>query len=686
MKFKQASSSPEERKLPLLAPGVAVRATMEIGMKAKLSARMADWSFQDKVITEVVAAIAKKGRVMLRAPTAAGKTTMARKVVEALLRPGRVVWFLVNRDHLVRQAVEELKRIDPDVEIGVIQSGQPETPDAPIQVCSVQSLPTRIARFRAPAVLVWDEAHHVMAKSWRKIVDAFPKAKHLGLSATPERADGNPLGDVFHHLVLAPAEAELEVLGVLARCRYFAPEGVRLGDIRRKGGEFETKSAEAALSAPQIVGCAVAHYLSHANGRATILFAASIKASQEMAEKFRDAGVPAEHLDGETPNDKRQAALERLRTGKTKVICNVDVFVEGLNVPAIGCVIIMRPTLSLARFLQMVGRGRRVTADYPDLIVLDHAGNVALHGLPNDERSWSLTEARPKVERATAERHRHCPVCECAHEFATKCPECGHVYTAADRTPAQVFGWLREISPPEGCETQAAFARRHGISPAYFSFWRRKQIPMDGIFVRIIEADAWLAQRPVRASTPDGCETRSAFAKRYGVPYKTAQSWVKAGLPLRGNFVESDRADVWVAGHSRIALRDGYETQRAFARRHCVAKSTVATWVRAGLPMKGNFVESEKADLWVQNNRPRPLESCETQASFAKRHGVSDTCVSRWGAKAGMPMDGIFVRSNEADAWLAERNRRKTVPRTPHHLTEASLRTVNADRSPTASW
>lgn len=679
-------------------------------MKAQCGPDMSKWLFQAPVVRNARAALAKHERVMLRAPTAAGKTMMARRVIEAYLKQGKVIWFLANQKHLVSQAVEELSRIAKGIAIGVIQGSRAENPTAPIQVCSVQSLPKRMARFAAPDLIVFDEAHHVMARSWKRIVDAFPAAEMLGLSATPERMDGKPLGDVFRRLVLAPAEAALEALGVLAPCRYFAPEGVNLGGIKRRRGEFEQKSKQEAMRAPKIVGSAVDHYLSHANGRAGILFAASIKASQEMAKRFVAAGIAAEHLDGETPDDKRAAALERLGAGKTKIICNVDVFVEGLNVPAIGVVILMRPTLSLARFLQMVGRGRRVTDDYPDLIVLDHAGNVVLHGLPNDERSWSLTEARPKAECAAAERNRRCPVCGCAHTFAADCPNCGHIYTAEDPTLAQVFGWLKEIAPSPGCISVRKFAEQIKYGYANIYPLIRRGLPTDANgFPRVIEGQKWFEEN-VRRRPSEGCETRDKFSDRcglsdvtitklrvkglpvdkYGYPnIKEGMSWLeshgyippfgcvtkadfarscntsntvvggwaKRGMPVTCHgFVIEDAARDWVNVNVRKPAKHGYLTLAALTREFGLGSGSGTSWKRRGLLVDADgYVEAERARQWVLTHVRIRRPGFTTVQQFARLIGADVETVRRWRDTRGLPADlaGMIDESN-ALAWLKQ--------------------------------
>lgn len=667
MKFKQTSSSPEERKLPLLAPGVAVRATMEIIMKAK-RVGMADWSFQAPVVAEVVAEFAKNRRVMLRAPTAAGKTKMAIDLVALHLHIVGRVWFLADKRHLVEQAEAHFAPLAQDmgVEIGVVMAGRESNPSARIQICSIGSLRSKMSTFPAPTFIVWDEAHHLLAKTWRDIADAFPLAKHLGLSATPQRRDGKPLGDFFRHLVLAPPEAELERRGVLSPCRYFAPEGVRLDAIKRKGGEFEKKSMDATMAAKKIVGDAVEHYRRHAIDRTAILFATSLKASRNMVKRFRKAGIAAEHLDGATPTDERTAALARLERGEIRVICNVDVFVEGLNVPSIGAVILMRPTQSLARFLQMVGRGRRVTAEYPDLIVLDHAGNVAMHDLPNAERAWSLTgEEKGGPRRCeSAERPRRCPDCGCVHAFAAECSECGRVYAAGDRTLEEVFGCLVEIGPPEGCETMAAFSRKCDVSPATVFRWAARGMPMQEGFVETDAALLWRNKNHKRIPAPKGYATRAAFGRIRKVARDTVKAWIIRGLPTVNGFINIKEGLVWCKDNCRPDAPAGCETKAEFAKRCEVWPAEVGKWVKAGMRTKSGYVIIKSGLVWREKNRPdlAPVpEGCVTRAEFARECKVSESCVDSW-VKRDLPMEFRYVKVKLGRAWVKKNVR----PRPPN--------------------
>jgi superfamily II DNA or RNA helicase len=189
----------------------------------------------------------------------------------------------------------------------------------------------------------------------------------------------------------------------------------------------------------------VAHYAKHTPGQAAIVFSPSVAHAEAMAAAFRAAGWRAVAASGQTEERQRDAAIAGLGTGAVQVLCSCDLISEGLDVPAVGAVILMRPTKSLALFLQQVGRGLRPAPGKTHLTVLDHAGNTLRHGPPDMPREWSLN-GRPKKEQEKAPPARQCPECYAVHAPAPVCPECGFVYPVTRREIAHVDGELAEVT------------------------------------------------------------------------------------------------------------------------------------------------------------------------------------------------------------------------------------------------
>lgn len=276
---------------------------------------------------------------------------------------------------------------------------------------------------------------HVLANQWLFVRETWNKAKILGLTATPCRLDGKPLHKFFDTLVIGPTVADLIRLGALTPYDYYAPSIVDVSHMQSNRSDY-TKDALSAFSMKrEIIGDNIEQYKKLAMGKRNIVFACNVKHSLEIVNRYNDAGIPAAHLDGETPQDEREKTLERFARGEILVLSNVELFGEGFDLPAIEVVSLLRPTLSTSLHLQQVGRALRPC---PELgkeraIILDHVGNYERHGMPDDVRQWSLKGGLLKRNTSAKSteptvRVQRCPDCFFAHKPAKSCPLCGHVY------------------------------------------------------------------------------------------------------------------------------------------------------------------------------------------------------------------------------------------------------------------
>lgn len=389
--------------------------------------------YQDRAIAETRAAYQRGGRrVVLVAPTGSGKTVIAVHMIRAALARGRRVAFVAHRRELITQASERLGALG--IEHGIIQAGRPARA-APVQVCSIDSLRSR-ARPPAELVIV-DEAHHTMAAGYRALLDYYAQAWVLGLTATPLRLDGRGLADVYQALVVVAQPGELIADGHLVEPRVFAPVGPSMRGVRRSSGDYAP--GEAAERMATVTGDIAAHLEKHAPDVRAVIYCCTIAHSLDVA-----ARIGAEHLDGMTPAAERDAILARLRAGATKRVCNVGVLTEGWDLPELGCVVLARPTKSLALYLQMCGRAMRPAAGKAAPIILDHAGNSSEHGHPASPREWMLCPTVDATENAPPTFR--CRVCYyvSASPF-TVCPACGAVREVTPREITEDDGELREV-------------------------------------------------------------------------------------------------------------------------------------------------------------------------------------------------------------------------------------------------
>lgn len=389
-------------------------------------------------------------RILLQLPTGAGKTAVAAEIITGAKRKGSRILFLAHRKELIDQPSKKLDELGHDH--GIIKGTHWRAkPHLPIQVASVQTLVRRAKP--AAEIVVIDEAHRATAKSYRALLEHYPQAAILGLTATPWRLDGSGLDDLFEDMVQGPTIEALVAQGYLVAPRIFAPYHPDLGGIHLSHGDYNQAELAQRMRGGERVGGIVDRWLELAKGRTTICFACSVEDSKQIAHAFCERGVRAEHVDADTPDAERDAILKRLAAGATQVLSNVNLISEGFDLPQASCVILGRPTHSLTMYLQQVGRIARIFPGKTDALVLDHAGCIYAHGRPTAERMWSL-EGREKGERRPlGARLVKCKVCSAVLERPGACPFCGNAeqQLLVERLPLEHDGELREIDGRVHC-------------------------------------------------------------------------------------------------------------------------------------------------------------------------------------------------------------------------------------------
>jgi DNA repair protein RadD len=332
------------------------------------------------------------------------------------------------------------------------------TPSARCTVAGVDTLIAREDELQAWALQIgkWriDEAHHVLrTNKWGKAVAMFPNALGLGVTATPQRADGMGLGahadGVFHAMVVGPSMRELIEMGALCDYEIVVPESdfqIDESDIA-PSGDWSPKKMREASKRSHIVGDVVAEYCKYAFGKRGIVFATDVETAGEMAANFKAVGIPAEAVSAKTPAHTRSEYIRRFRDGRLWVLVNVDLFGEGFDVPAVEIVSMARPTASLAVYLQQFGRALRTLEGKPIGLVIDHVSNWKRHGLPDKQRLWTLDrkQKRAKSEPDPEEIElRACGGCSRPYERALlACPRCGW-------EPEPPVGGARSIEQVDG--------------------------------------------------------------------------------------------------------------------------------------------------------------------------------------------------------------------------------------------
>lgn len=389
--------------------------------------------YQQKFIDDVRKAFFNNKHVVGVAPCGAGKTIMTGWMIrQALLRGKRSIFF-VHRQELIKQTSETFKLLG--IEHGIICAGVPEQLSLPVQIASVQTLARRLDKIPTPDFLICDECHHILANTYKKIIDKWHDAFLLGVTATPQRMGGVNLGDIFSSMVLAPDVSQLIKLGNLTDFIYYAPDTrIDLSGVRSRFGDFVNSDLSFVMNDNRIIGNIVDHYKKIVGGKSAICYCVNVAHSQSVANSFIKFGVPAAHIDGDTPHAIRESLVNDFRIGKINVLCNAELFSEGFDVPNMQAVILARPTKSLTLFIQQAMRPMRPDSNLPNkrAVIIDHVQNYKRFGLPDYPRDWSL-DMNPTKKIQGEPPVKKCPQCGLVVPISARfCPQCDFQFVPDD--------------------------------------------------------------------------------------------------------------------------------------------------------------------------------------------------------------------------------------------------------------
>ena len=407
-------------------------------------------------------------------PCGGGKSVIVAEMAKRTTDKGNRVLFIVHRKELCDQIRNTFTQWGVDMDL--------------CTVGMVQTVCRRTDNIPPPALIITDENHHSKAASYRKIYDAFPHAYRVGVTATPVRLDGSGLSDVNDALVVGVSAKWLIEHRFLSPYDYYAPTLTDLSGVKTVRGEFDASSAADVLMNHTVFGDAIWHYRQLAADRQAICYCTTVRHSQAMAAAFNAAGIPAAHIDGETPKAERDGVIDGFRQGAVRILCNVDLISEGFDVPDCACAILLRPTQSLTLYIQQSMRCMRYRPD-KRAVIIDHVGNYARFGLPDQDRQWTL-EGQPKQTRKQEKTAddlavTSCP--QCFRTFASKdysgqrirlCPYCGAVLPTRrkgldeERTAIlqKIDGFVLDYDSPAQCGSYTellAYARRKGYKPGW---------------------------------------------------------------------------------------------------------------------------------------------------------------------------------------------------------------------------
>lgn len=376
-------------------------------------------AYQLTAISAVREAFRAHQRVLLVMPTGTGKTAVFSEIAKRVNIKGGKVLVLQNRSELIDQSKKALE--SHGLRVGVEKAGShgiDNTTVPDVVIASVQSMRgERMHAYqpRAFSLIVCDEAHHSTAKTYTDILDYFFEVKVLGVTATPDRADGTPLADVFSYCAYTYEIGAAMRDGWLCAASLLdiAVEQLDLSKIKTRCGEPNAAELDAEILQDGVLHAIAKPLADHVGTRQTIAFCPGVKSSERLAEVLEGYGIKATHVHGGMDADDRKMELRRYRAGQVQVICNAMLLTEGYDAPETACVALVRPTTSRSLLVQMIGRGLRIAPDKPDCLVMNFSpGRVkaknlicpedvlGAHGMRNIGENW---KAKAKREAAEAE-------------------------------------------------------------------------------------------------------------------------------------------------------------------------------------------------------------------------------------------------------------------------------------------
>lgn len=372
--------------------------------------------YQEELVNGLYNSMSKGNKnIMVQSPAGSGKSVTMSEIARRATNKGNRVLFIVHRRELVIQIKSTFIANDVDMEL--------------CHVGMVQTVANRIKKDNepTPSIILVDEAHHALAKTYTDIFENFPNAFVYGFTATPWRMSSKGFTEIFEDLILGKTVDWLIDEHRLAPFRYYS---VNLMDsdilTHNSTGDFNNDSITKAMQ-KTIYGDAVTNYKKFADGKKTIIYTHNVESSINVAEKFKDNSYSALQVDGKTPKQQRELAMEMFREGKVNILVNAELYGEGVDVPDCECVILLRPTESLTLFIQQTMRAMRYQPN-KQAIIIDHVGNWYRHGLPDTEHNWKehFEGGKKKKSKDNSVPIKECPECFGVVESSyTFCPYCG---------------------------------------------------------------------------------------------------------------------------------------------------------------------------------------------------------------------------------------------------------------------
>lgn len=356
--------------------------------------------------------------IIVQSPPRTGKTVVMAEIAKRTTDKNNQIMFIIHRKEVLDQTKKSFIKQNANMDLATMGM--------------VQTLTRRLDKLPEPQLILIDEAHHALAKSYKRILNKYPNAFVLLFTATPKRVGHNQLDLVADDIIVGQSIKELTKQGFLAPFKYFAPpQGFDLKQIKKNStGDYTNKSMEQAQSST-LYGDIVKQYKKTAKDKQAVVYTYSVESAKDIAKRFRKADISAEEVDGETDKTIREEIVNDFKNRKIKILVNVNLFTEGVDLPNVDCVIMARPTASLALYLQFSMRCLN-PREHKTALIIDHAENWKRFGFPDKDRDWA--EAIKTGKKISRQEKDDLQIVTCDNCFAVIdraeikdniCPYCG---------------------------------------------------------------------------------------------------------------------------------------------------------------------------------------------------------------------------------------------------------------------
>lgn len=411
-------------------------------------------SYQQETIDKVYQSM-RSGhrRIVVQQPPRTGKTVIMAEIARKTTAKGNRVMFIIHRKEVLEQAIETFKLQGVDMNLTTMGM--------------VQTLTRRINQLDKPQLILVDEAHHALAKSYLNILDAFPNAYVLYFTATPIRTGHDQLDQIADDIVTGKSIKWLTDHHFLAPFHYYGLGDIDRSKLRKSNGDYSSESMDQAIS-HEIYGHIVEQYQRLAKGKQAVVYCHSIESAKKITQQFEQAGITAAEVDGNTEVALRDELVQKFRDQKLTILANVNLFTEGVDLPNVDCVIMARPTSSLALYLQFSMRCLN-PREGKTAIIIDHVDNFLTFGLPNNDRNWSEAIVTKDKRKAKPSTENGPAIAQCNYCFGTFyrdqivddcCPLCGHELKKETKDYKIVNVDLQEIKENQAVNHRKAMIKK----------------------------------------------------------------------------------------------------------------------------------------------------------------------------------------------------------------------------------